>query len=186
MDFSKEQMLQIIEFIIEEDDCDTGLFTKFLSESNHWGIDGFKRQINTSIKIFNLDDDDIDFFYHLYAENFDLILKDQLTVENMKIPVKQNYDFSTRCLVSKSGFEYYEYKRYVYSEKSIYWLWEQGDFYPNDGNLVDDDINNYEMHEWEIEGFQLSTDNVKESKEQRLKKLLIMKEIVNKKIKELL
>ena len=27
----------------------------------------------------------------------------------MKIPVKQNYDFSTRCLVSKSGFEYYEY-----------------------------------------------------------------------------
>ena len=74
MDFSKEQMLQIIEFIIEEDDCDTGLFTKFLSQSNHWGIDGFKRQINTSIKIFNLDDDDIDFFYHLYAENFDLIL----------------------------------------------------------------------------------------------------------------
>ena len=33
------------------------------------------------------------------AENFDLILKDQLTVENMKIPVKQNYDFSMDHIV---------------------------------------------------------------------------------------
>jgi hypothetical protein len=45
----------------------------------------------------------------------------------------------------------------------------------------------YEMLEWEIEDFNvLSGDDVKESKEDRLKKLLMMKEIVDRKIKELL
>ena len=41
------------------------------------------------------------------------------------------------------------------------------------------------MHEWEIEDSSIN-ENVKESKEERLKKLLIMKEIVYRKIKELL
>jgi hypothetical protein len=41
------------------------------------------------------------------------------------------------------------------------------------------------MQEWEIYDSSIKY-NVKESKEERLKKLLMMKEIVDKKIKELL
>jgi hypothetical protein len=100
---------------------------------------------------------------------------------------KKDYEFTTKCLVSTSGFEYYEYNRKLYSEKSIYWLYEQGDFYPNDGKLVDEDESMYEMLEWGIDEFKvLSGNDVKESKEDRLKKLLMMKEIVDRKIKELL
>ena len=88
-------------------------------------------------------------------------------------------------MYSKSGFEYYSYKKNIYSIKSIYWEYDQGDFYPNDGKLVDEDEGNYEMHEWEIWDSSID-DNVKESKEERLKKLIAIKEIVDKKIKELL
>jgi hypothetical protein len=187
MDLSKEQILQIIEFIIDDDDLSPDKFLRFASESNHWGIDGFKKNIRTTIRVFNLDDDDIDFIYHVYYDNNDLLLKDNLTVDNMVIPIKKNYQFTTKCLVSKSGFEYYEYNQKLYSEKSIYWLYDQGDFYPNDGKLVDEDESMYEMLEWEIEDFNvLSGNNVKESKEDRLKKLLMMKEIVDRKIKELI
>jgi hypothetical protein len=41
------------------------------------------------------------------------------------------------------------------------------------------------MQEWEIYDSSIKN-NVKESKEERLKKLLMMKEIVDRKIKELL
>lgn len=184
MDLSKEQILQIIDFIVNED-CDTGVFAKFTNESNYWGIYEFSNRIKTTKKIFNLDEYDIDFLFHVYNDNYDLILKDKLTAENMVIPVKKNYDFTTKCLYSKSGFEYYAYQKNIYSIKSIYWEYENGDFYPNDGKLVDDDSNNYEMHEWDIDDYSINK-NVKESKEERLKKLLMMKEIVDKKIKELL
>jgi hypothetical protein len=88
-------------------------------------------------------------------------------------------------MYSKSGFEYYEYNENIYSLKSIYWKYENGSFYPNDGKLVDEAEGNYEMHEWEIEDSSIN-ENVKESKEERLKKLLMIKEIVDRKIKELL
>ena len=185
MDLSKEQILQIIEFIVNEDDCDTGVFAKYINESNYWGIYEFSNQIKTTKKIFDLDEYDIDFLFHVYSDNYDLILKDNLTVENMVIPVKKNYDITTKCMYSKSGFEYYEYNENIYSLKSIYWKYENGSFYPNDGKLVDEDEGNYEMHEWEIEDSSIN-ENVKESKEERLKKLLMIKEIVDKKIKELL
>jgi hypothetical protein len=34
MDLSNEQILQIIDFIVNEDNCDTGVFAKFIGESN--------------------------------------------------------------------------------------------------------------------------------------------------------
>ena len=185
MDLSKEQILQIIEFIVNEDDCDTGVFAKYINESNYWGIYEFSNLIKTTKRIFNLDEYDIDFLFHVYNDNYDLILKDDLTAENMVIPVKKNYDITTKCMYSKSGFEYYAYKENIYSLKSIYWKYENGSFYPNEGKLVDDDEGNYEMHEWEIVDSSIS-DNVKETKEEKLKKLFMMKEIVDRKIKELL
>ncbi len=185
MDLSKEQILQIIDFIVNEDDCDTGVFAKYINESNYWGIYEFSNRIKTTKKIFNLDEYDIDFLFHVYSNNYDLILKDNLTAENMVIPVKKNYDITTKCMYSKSGFEYYEYNENIYSLKSIYWKYENGSFYPNDGKLVDEAEGNYEMHEWEIEDSSIN-ENVKESKEERLKKLFMIKEIVDRKIKELL
>jgi hypothetical protein len=88
-------------------------------------------------------------------------------------------------MYNKSGFEYYESEENIYSLKSIYWKYDNGSFYPNDGKLVDDDSSDYEMLEWEIYDSSIKN-NVKESKEERLKKLLMMKEIVDRKIKELL
>jgi len=185
MDLSKEQILQIIDFIVNEDGCDTGVFAQFMPESNMWGIEEFEKRIPTSKKIFNLDEYDVDFLFHVYNNNYDLILKDELTAQNMVIPVKKNYDITTKCTYSKSGFEYYAYEKNIYSLKSIYWEYNHGDFYPNDGKLVQDDDINYEMFEWEIDDASIN-ENIQESKEERLKKLLIMKEIVDRKIKELL
>lgn len=185
MDFSKEQIIQIIDFIISEDDLTPDKFVKYGNESNVWAIEYFSNNITTSVKVFNLDSDDVDFIFHFYLENYKKILDNSLTVENMVIPVKKNYDLTTKCMYSKSGFEYYSYKKNIYSIKSIYWEYDQGDFYPNDGKLVDEDEGNYEMHEWEIWDSSID-DNVKESKEERLKKLIAIKEIVDKKIKELL
>jgi ligand-binding SRPBCC domain-containing protein len=150
-----------------------------------WGIEEFEKRISTSKKIFNLDEYDVDFLFHVYNNNYDLILKDKLTAQNMVIPVKKNYDITTKCTYSKSGFEYYAYEKNIYSLKSIYWEYNHGDFYPNDGKLVQDDDINYEMFEWEIDDASIN-ENIQESKEERLKKLLIMKEIVDRKIKELL
>ena len=185
MDLSNEQILQIIDFIVNEDNCDTGVFAKFISESNYYSIDEFSNLIKTTKRIFNLDRYDIDFLFHVYNDNYDLILKDNLNAENMVIPVKKNYDVTTKCMYNKSGFEYYESEEYIYSLKSIYWKYDNGSFYPKDGKLVDDDSSDYEMQEWEIYDSSIKN-NVKESKEERLKKLLMMKEIVDRKIKELL
>lgn len=185
MDLSNEQILQIIDFIVNEDNCDTGVFAKFISESNYWSIEGFSNLIKTTKRIFDLDSYDIDFLFHVYNDNYDLILKDNLNAENMVIPVRNNYTITTKCMYNKSGFEYYESEENIYSLKSIYWKYDNGSFYPNDGKLVDDAEGNYEMHEWEIEDSSIN-ENVKESKEERLKKLLMMKEIVDRKIKELL
>jgi len=160
-------------------------FYKLLTLLNYWGIYEFSNRIKTTKKIFDLDEYDIDFLFHVYSNNYDLILKDNLTAENMVIPVKKNYDITTKCMYSKSGFEYYEYNENIYSLKSIYWKYENGSFYPNDGKLVDEAEGNYEMHEWEIEDSSIN-ENVKESKEERLKKLFMIKEIVDRKIKELL
>ena len=52
MDLSKEQILQIIEFIVNEDDCDTGVFAKYINESNYWGIYEFSNLIKTTKRIF--------------------------------------------------------------------------------------------------------------------------------------
>lgn len=185
MDFSKEQILQIIDFIINEDDLTPDKFVKYENEFNHWSIEGFAKNIKTSVRVFDLDSENIDFIFHCYLENYKKILDDSLDVNNLIIPVKKNYDITTKCMYSKSGFEYYEYQKNIYSIKSVYWEYELGDFYPNDGKLIDEDEGNYEMHEWEIWDSSIDK-NVKESKEERLKKLLIMKEIVDKKIKELL
>jgi hypothetical protein len=185
MDLSNEQILQIIDFIVNEDDCDTGVFAKFISESNYYSIEGFSNLIKTTKRIFNLDRYDIDFLFHVYNDNYDLILKDNLNAENMVIPVRNNYTITTKCMYNKSGFEYYESEENIYSLKSIYWKYDNGSFYPNDGKLVDDDSSDYEMQEWEIYDSSIKN-NVKESKEERLKKLLMMKEIVDRKIKELL
>ncbi len=48
MDLSKEQILQIIDFIVNEDDCDTGVFVKYINESNYWGIYEFSNRIKTT------------------------------------------------------------------------------------------------------------------------------------------
>jgi hypothetical protein len=186
MDLSKDQIIQIIEFIIDEDGVTPDMFSKHLNQSNVWAIEGFSKSIKTSIRVFDLSSDNIDFIFHCYSENYDTILKQNLNLDNLIIPEKKNYDFTTRCMYSKSGFEYYAYKKNIYSLKSIYWEYDQGDFYPNEGKLVDEDESgSYEMHEWEIWDSSIDN-NVKESKEERLKKLIAIKEIVDKKIKELL
>jgi len=45
MDLSKEQILQIIEFIVNEDDCDTGVFVKYINESNYWEFMNFPTEL---------------------------------------------------------------------------------------------------------------------------------------------
>jgi hypothetical protein len=96
MDLSNEQILQIIDFIVNEDNCDTGVFAKFISESNYYSIEGFSNLIKTTKRIFDLDSYDIDFLFHVYNDNYDLILKDNLNAENMVIPVKKNYNITTK------------------------------------------------------------------------------------------
>ena len=55
MDFSKEQILQIIDFIINEDDLTPDKFVKYENEFNHWSIEGFAKNIKTSVRVFDLD-----------------------------------------------------------------------------------------------------------------------------------
>lgn len=181
MNFSKEQILQIIDFIINEDNITTGMFALIIDN----GISDFYEQIKTSRKIFNLTRSDVDFFYHFFEANYNLILKDNLTIDNMVVPVENEYTFYVSCDVVKYGKENYRYTENLYSEKSIIYNYENGTWDPNDGKLIDEDYDEYELNGWNITDIFISK-NITETNEERLKKLLVIKEIVDKKIKELL
>jgi hypothetical protein len=130
--------------------------------------------------------DDVDFIFHVYVENFDLIEESELTPDNIQIPERVESVIETRCYVSKSGDENWEQTGDWYSEHSVWWDYYYGNFYPNEGNLIDDDYNRYDMDEWEVRRFKPLEKNTNESREQRLKKLFMLKELVDKKIKEIL
>jgi len=181
----KEKIIDIIDFIITEDGCDPETFNEYMNDSYN-GIEEFFNKIRTSKKVFDMHHEDVDFIFHVYVDNFDLIEDGELTVDNIELPEPVDSVVQTRCFVSKSGDEIYQQRGNWYSEHSVWWDYYMGHFYPNDGDLLDSDYNRYEMDEWEISEFRTLEKNTNESKEQRLKKLFMLKELVDKKIKEIL
>ena len=181
----KEKIIGIIDFIISEDGCDPETFNEYMNDT-HNGIEDFAQKIRTSKKVFNMGHDYVDFIFHVYVENFDLIEESELTPDNIQIPERVESVIETRCYVSKSGDENWEQTGDWYSEHSVWWDYYYGNFYPNEGNLIDDDYNRYDMDEWEVRRFKPLEKNTNESREQRLKKLFMLKELVDKKIKEIL
>jgi hypothetical protein len=190
MDLSKDNIISIIEFLIEEDGITPDVFEK-ISKHKRSSIEEFNKQIRTTRRVFDLYVSDVDFIFHLYLDNYDLIKSGNLTENNIKLPQEKNFNIVTECTFHKSGYEYYRYKEKLFSINSLWWLYDTGNFYPNDGELIDEEETHYEMDNWDLSKFEEikdlkeSIENVSESREE-LKKLFMMKELVDKKIKELL
>lgn len=191
MDLSKDNIISIIEFLIEEDGITPDVFDK-ITKHKRSTIDEFNMDSKTTRRVFDLYEADVDFIFHVYLDNYDLIKSGNLTVDNIKIPQEKNFKIETECTFHKSGFEYYKYKKKLFSINSLWWYYDTGDFYPNDGELINEEYTDYEMSDWhiykfeEVKDLKESIENVSESREDKLKKLFMMKELVDKKIKELL
>lgn len=191
MDLSKDNIISIIEFLIEEDGITPDVFDK-ITKHKRSAIDEFNMDSKTTRRVFDLYEADVDFIFHVYLDNYDLIKSGNLTVDNIKIPQEKNFKIETECTFHKSGFEYYKYKKKLFSINSLWWYYDTGDFYPNDGELINEEYTDYEMSDWhiykfeEVKDLKESIENVSESREDKLKKLFMMKELVDKKIKELL
>lgn len=191
MDLSKDNIISIIEFLIEEDGITPDEFDK-LNRYERSAIDNFSNQTKTTRRVFDLYEADVDFIYHVYLDNYDLIKSGNLTEDNIKIPQEKTFKIETSCTVHRSGYEDYRYKKKLFSIKSLWWHYDTGDFYPNDGELINEEDAHYEMNDWHVSKFEEvkdlkeSVENVSESREDKLKKLFMMKELVDKKIKELL
>jgi len=191
MDLSKDNIISIIEFLIEEDGITPDMFNK-ISKYERMSIDEFNNQIRTTRRVFDLYEADVDFIYHVYLDNYDLIKNGNLTENNIKIPELKAFKIETECTFHKSGYEYYRYQKELFSINSLWWHYDTGDFYPNDGEFINEEDAHYEINDWnifkfeEIKDLKESIENVSESREDKLKKLFMMKELVDKKIKELL
>ena len=191
MDLSKSNIISIIEFLIDEDNITPSTFTS-ITKTNRDSIDNFNHLAKTTRKVFDLSEADIDFLFHTYLENFFLIEKNELSESNISIPTRKKFEIITECSVHTSGFEDYRYQKELFSINSLWWHYDTGDFYPNEGELINEDTADYELNDWNVSKFQQinnleeSIKNVSESREDKLKKLFMMKELVDKKIKELL
>lgn len=191
MDLSKDNIISIIEFLIEEDGITPDVFEK-ISKNKRMSIDDFNNNTKTTRRVFDLYESDIDFIFHVYLDNYNLIKSGNLTENNIKIPELKAFKIETECTFHKSGYEYYRYQKDLFSINSLWWHYDTGDWYPNDGELINEEDANYEMSDWNISKFEEikdlkeSIENVSESREDKLKKLFMMKELVDKKIKELL
>lgn len=191
MDLSKDNIISIIEFLIEEDGITPDVFEK-ITKHIRSAIDEFNSSTKTTRRVFDLYESDVDFIFHVYLDNYNLIKSGNLTENNIKLPQEKNFKIETECTFHKSGFEYYRYKKKLFSINSLWWHYDTGYFYPNDGELINEEEAHYEMDDWviskfeEINDLKESIENVSESREDKLKKLFMMKELVDKKIKELL
>ena len=191
MDLSKDNIISIIEFLIEEDGITPDVFDN-IAKHIRSAIDEFNSSTKTTRRVFDLYESDVDFIFHVYLDNYNLIKSGNLTENNIKLPQEKNFKIETECTFHKSGFEYYRYKKKLFSINSLWWNYDTGYFYPNDGELINEEDAHYEMDDWTITKFEEITDlkesieNVSESREDKLKKLFMMKELVDKKIKELL
>jgi len=191
MDLSKDNIISIIEFLIEEDGITPDVFDN-ITKHIRSAIDEFNSSTKTTRRVFDLYESDVDFIFHVYLDNYNLIKSGNLTENNIKLPQEKNFKIETECTFHKSGFEYYRYKKKLFSINSLWWHYDTGDFYPNDGELINEEDAHYEMDDWAISKFEEindlkeSIENVSESREDKLKKLFMMKELVDKKIKELL
>lgn len=191
MDLSKDNIISIIEFLIEEDGITPDVFDN-IAKHIRSAIDEFNSSTKTTRRVFDLYESDVDFIFHVYLDNYNLIKSGNLTENNIKLPQEKNFKIETECTFHKSGFEYYRYKKKLFSINSLWWHYDTGYFYPNDGELINEEEAHYEMDDWAISKFEEindlkeSIENVSESREDKLKKLFMMKELVDKKIKELL
>lgn len=191
MDLSKDNIISIIEFLIEEDGITPDVFDN-IAKHIRSAIDEFNSSTKTTRRVFDLYESDVDFIFHVYLDNYNLIKSGNLTENNIKLPQEKNFKIETECTFHKSGFEYYRYKKKLFSINSLWWHYDTGYFYPNDGELINEEEAHYEMDDWviskfeEINDLKESIENVSESREDKLKKLFMMKELVDKKIKELL
>lgn len=186
MDLSKDNIISIIEFLIEEDGITPDVFDN-IAKHIRSAIDEFNSSTKTTRRVFDLYESDVDFIFHVYLDNYNLIKSGNLTENNIKLPQEKNFKIETECTFHKSGFEYYRYKKKLFSINSLWWHYDTGYFYPNDGELINEEDAHYEMDDWviskfeEINDLKESIENVSESREDKLKKLFMMKELVDKK-----
>lgn len=190
MDISKEKALDILEFIIDSGEFDLSLF-KFYSKVNS-AVQKFDEHYGKLLKYVNISDsDEIDFVFHLVLENIDLIENNTLSIDNIVIPTLQKFVMEYTVVVNKTDGEYWRDTFDGYSEKSIYYSEENGDWHPSDGDFVDSETRDSEIVDWwydSVVPYKKELDNVNESKmsnQDKVEKLIKMKKIIENKIKEL-
>lgn len=190
MDISKEKALDILEFIIDSGEFDLSLF-KFYSKVNS-AVQKFYERYGKILKYINISDStQIDFTYHLVLENIDLIENKTLSVDNIIVPKLQKFVMEYTVVVNKTDAEYWRDTFNGYSEKSIFYDEESGNWYPTDGELVDSETTDYGIADWWFDSvvpYKKEFDNVNESKisnQDKVEKLIKMKKIIENKIKEL-
>jgi hypothetical protein len=188
MDLNKEQILQILEFFKEMNTITPEVFE---------GLTGLKGMLNfhdivsRDFKYFNLQKESekyADFFFHLYGLNLDKIKNDTLTVDNLQIPQLKPYSFDLVQYVTLLEKQIYTFKKYdAYSQNTIRWDYYMGVFDHTDGVFEDEQIIDMDVTDSELKNFKVNNSNsVKESKEDKLKKLFKMREIIDNKIKDLI
>jgi hypothetical protein len=190
MDISKEKALDIIEFLIDSEELN--LLSFKLSSKTNSAVQKFDERYGKILKYINISNStEIDFTYHLVLENIDLIENKTLSVDNIIVPKLQKFVMEYTVVVNKTDAEYWRDTFDGYSEKSIYYSEENGDWYPTDGEFIDSETRDSEIADWwydSVVPYKKEFDNVNESKisnQDKVEKLIKMKKIIENKIKEL-
>ena len=190
MDISKEKALDIIDFIIDSGQFNASLF-RFYSKLNS-SVAKFGEMYGKLLKYISMsNDDEIDFVFHLFLENIDSIENNTLSIDNILIPELQKFIMEYTLVTNKTDAEYWRDSFNGYSEKSIHYESENGNWYPTDGELQDSETRDSEIADWWFDSvvpYKKEFDNVNESKisnQDKVEKLIKMKKIIENKIKEL-
>jgi len=188
MNLNKEQILQILEFFKEMDTITPQVFEGLIGLK---GMIRFHDIISPDLKYFGLQNESekyADFFFHLYGLNLDKIKNNTLTVDNLQIPQLKPYSFDLVVNVNVNKAEIYTFKDYeAYSQNTIRWDYYSGVFDFIDGEFESEETYDSDVIDVNFENFEVDNSNsVKESKENKLKKLFKMREIIDNKIKDLI
>jgi hypothetical protein len=188
MEISKDKAFDILEFIIDSGDFYLDEF-KSLKKKNS-SVWDFAQKFSKLLKYINMDDEDsVDFVYHLIDFNLNKIGNSSLNSENIIIPELKMFRMEYTVVTNRTDAEYWEDRRKGYSDKSIYWDHENGDWHVIDGTLVDAETRDNEIADYWFDSIvpeqEQSIKEHVETNQQKVEKLLKMKKIIENKIKEL-